>query len=262
MTDVLASPYPTNPVDYLSRIAELFAGYKQRALDFLDCSAGEHLVDVGCGPGDDLLVLAKAFPEQLTLTGIELDTASLNSARARAKAAGVRINFLQGQIRSLPLPDESADVTHCDRMFQHLENPDAALKEMIRVIKPGGRVLVVDVDWGSLILDHPSADRTDELVDFIRDSHVNGRAGRKLRGAFQRAGLKDIQAYADSVSINNWNVAKTIWGLEDAVNRMVSDRIWTQHQAEHWLHEGDLHAEKNEFSAAMTGFVVRGRKAG
>jgi len=252
--------YQTDPVEYLSRIAALFSDYKQKALAFLNCREGEHLVDVGCGAGDDLLSLAQAFPHALQLTGIDPDPGSLKAASLRAEAAGVEITFREGNLGALPLEDGEIDVIRCDRVFQHLKDPDAGLAEMIRVVKPGGRVVVVDVDWGSLVLDHPSPFLTDRITGFIRDSHVNGRAGRQLVGAFHRAGLQEVKAYADSVCVTDWEIAVMIWALEDAVDRMVSEQKLSSEEAATWWAEAEQHAERGQFSGAMTGFVVRGVK--
>ncbi len=260
MTHETVNPYQADPVDYLSRIASLFADYKQRALAFLQCTEGEHLVDVGCGAGDDLLYLASSSPFPLRLTGVDPERTSLAAARKRAEGLGGEITFLEGSFAGLPLESDVADVIRCDRVFQHLTDPMAALAEMMRVVKPGGRVVVVDVDWGSLVLDHPSPALTDRILSYICTSHVNGRAGRQLVGLFHQAGLQQVEAYSDSVCVTDWPVAVMIWALQDAVDRMVAEDRLSSHQASDWWLEAETHAEQSLFSGAMTGFVVRGCK--
>jgi len=253
-----SNAYRTAPVDYLTRITALFGDYKRRALEFMELRPGEHLLDAGCGTGDDLLMIGQAMGGAAKLTGVDLDEGTLKAGAARAEKAGIAIDFRQGDLVALPLEDDSVDVARSDRVFQHLPDPVASLGEMIRVTRPGGRVVGVDVDWGTLVLDHPQADFSDRIAAFARDQHTNGRSGRMLRRWFREAGLDDVEGYADVVCVTDWEIATYIWTLRDILDRMVRAEEATAAEADDWWAAAESHAQAGYFCGSMTGFVFKG----
>jgi ubiquinone/menaquinone biosynthesis C-methylase UbiE len=250
--------YQADAAAYLQKIAALFDDYKRRSIAYLDLKPGETLLDCGCGAGDDLLAIAAATQGSVKLIGVDLDEQTLKQARSRAKQAGVDIDFKQGSLSALPLADHAVDVARVDRVLQHIPDIASALAELKRVVKPGGRLVAVDVDWGSLVLDHPNADLTDQLVAFIRDQHIQGRAGRQLLSWFQESGLKQVDGYADVVRVTDWEIAAFIWGLQASLQAMVEAGKVSQEKADAWLCDAAHHADKGHFQSAMTGFAVKG----
>lgn len=253
-----ANAYQADAARYLERIAALFGDYKRRALEFTAPAPGEIVLDCGCGAGDDLLLIAKATGGTVSLIGIDPDPETLQRARERAEQAGADIRFEAGSLENLPLADHSVDVARVDRVLQHVPDAPAALRELKRVVKPGGRVVAVDVDWGSLVLDHPDPVTTDRLVAFIRDRHVNGRAGRRLGAWLREVGLEELDGYADVVRVTDWEIAAFIWGLRESLDLMVSAGQIDAAAAETWWTEARAHAETGGFQSAMTGFAVKG----
>lgn len=258
MSESPLNAYESTPVDYLTRISRLFGEYKKRAFIFTELKPGESLLDAGCGAGDDLLAVATSFPNAGALYGIDLDDSTLQTARERAAAAGVQIDFQVGDLASMPYADDAMDVVRSDRVFQHLERPAAVLKEMIRVTKPGGRVIGIDVDWGSLIIDHPQVELTEKICDFARDHHINGRSGRQLRRLFLEHGLKEVQGYADAVCVPDWQIAGYIWGLQALIERFAASGGCSREEAGVWWRLAEEAAEADRFCASMTGFAMRG----
>ena len=250
--------YQSTAVDYLRRIARLFETYKSNALDFLELKPGMHVLDAGCGAGDDLLALASRHGDALRLTGVDLDESSLREARQRAREANAEIEFIASSLEALPFPDGHFDVVRSDRVFQHLQTPRRALDELMRVTRPGGHVVLVDVDWGTLVLDHPMPEFSDRLSAFIRDKHINGRSGRMLHGMMRDAGLHNLTSYAEAIAVTDWDVAAFIWGISASVKEMVNADVATEHEAEQWLAKAESHAHSGRFFGSMTGMVVKG----
>lgn len=251
--------YQATPVDYLTRITHLFGEYKKRAFAYLELQPGEHLLDAGCGTGDDLLAAAAILKGAVNLHGVDLDAETLKAARARAEAAGVKIDFQQGDLSRLPFANGVMDVVRSDRVFQHLTRPEAVLSEMIRVTRPGGRVVGIDVDWGTLVIDHPHYELTDRICAFARDHHTNGRSGRQLRQWFLEAGLEEVQGYADAVCVDDWQVATYVFGLRALLDQFVSVGGATAVEAAQWWQLAEDQAAEGRFFSSMTGFVMRGR---
>jgi SAM-dependent methyltransferase len=109
------------------------------ALDALRVSAGTRLLDVGCGAG---MVLRLAADRGADVTGIDASEALLTHARRRVPGAPI----VQGEIEDLPFDDDSFDVVTGFNSFQYAAHPVAALAESVRVVAPGGRVLLLT--WG------------------------------------------------------------------------------------------------------------------
>eukprot|EP00418_Pyrodinium_bahamense_P023874 CAMPEP_0179135078 /NCGR_PEP_ID=MMETSP0796-20121207/64301_1 /TAXON_ID=73915 /ORGANISM="Pyrodinium bahamense, Strain pbaha01" /LENGTH=299 /DNA_ID=CAMNT_0020834091 /DNA_START=57 /DNA_END=956 /DNA_ORIENTATION=+ len=97
---------------------------------------GQHLLDVGCGPGSITAGLAD-YVERVTGTDVSEEVL----AKAREAAAGKEnVCFTQGSVYDLPFPDDTFDVVCCHQVLQHLKEPVGAIREMLRVVKPGGLV--------------------------------------------------------------------------------------------------------------------------
>ena len=110
---------------------------------------GMRLLDVGCGPGSITRGLAERLaPGQVV--GLDLSRETLAAARDEAAARGlVNLQYEEGSVYQLSFADASFDVAYAHQVFQHLRERDAALREMLRVVRPGGLVAVRDVDWGT-----------------------------------------------------------------------------------------------------------------
>ena len=109
-------------------------------------SAGEHVVDVGCGAGIDSLIAARMVGPSGTVVGIDMTGAMIDKASANAAAAGLtNTRFHQGFAESLPVEDGWADIVISNGILNLFPDKLAALQEMARVLKPGGRLQIGDI---------------------------------------------------------------------------------------------------------------------
>ncbi|HMO52458.1 MAG TPA: methyltransferase domain-containing protein [Kiritimatiellia bacterium] len=255
-----ANPYQQDAAAYLQKVMRLFGGYKQRSFAFLQAEAGQTLVDVGCGTGDDALALTGLAGPSGRVIGVDQKPELFQPAAAKAAAAGLAVDFIVGDAAALPLPDSLADRVRSDRVFQHLPDPDIALAEMIRVTKPGGWICALDVDWTSLLIDSAYPATTRAIIDFQNRRNSDSAAGTRLYGRFKRAGLVDVEAYAETVCVTDWPIACMIWGLDGFAAQAAAGGDIAPESVEAWLADlKERHAQETFFSA-ITGFVVRGRK--
>ncbi len=101
------------------------------------------LLDLACGGG---LIVCAFAPHVRHATGIDLTPAMLDRARALAADKGLaNVEFRQGDVHALPWPDGAFSIVVTRFSFHHFENPTGALREMARVCRPGGRIVVVDM---------------------------------------------------------------------------------------------------------------------
>lgn len=107
---------------------------------------GENVVDVGCGAGIDSLIAANMVGPEGHVVGIDMTPEMLAKARAAANEAGItNVEFLEGYMEELPIPDGWADVVISNGVFNLTPNKPATLAQMFRVLKPGGRLQIGDI---------------------------------------------------------------------------------------------------------------------
>ena len=132
------------------------------------------MLDVGCGPGTitaDLAARVAPGP----VVGIEPTPGPLVDARTHAAAVGAdNVTFAVGDAYALDYPDDAFDVVHAHQVLQHLGDPVAALREMLRVCAPGGVVAARDADYAAMTW-YPADPRLDRWLAVYRAvAHGNG----------------------------------------------------------------------------------------
>lgn len=101
------------------------------------------------------------------------------------------VRLVEGDATALPFDDDMFDAARCERVLMHLDDPTAALREMARVVRPGGRVVATEPDWAGLVIDHPDQDAFDLLYGRFIERFRHPRMGRTLYRRFADAGLVD-----------------------------------------------------------------------
>jgi ubiquinone/menaquinone biosynthesis C-methylase UbiE len=166
-------------------------------LDLLAITAGERVLDVGCGSGAVTREIARRVGSRGVAVGLDPSPALLAVARQLAKEAGVgdRIEFREGDALRLPFPDGSFDAVVCVTVLSHVPRGETAIPEFARVLRPGGRLGVFDLDTDMTAFTHPDRVLTRRIVAAASDAMaVNGWLVRQLPLLFQQAGLADVRA--------------------------------------------------------------------
>ena len=160
---------------------------------------GMRLLDVGCGPGSITRGLAERVAPGEVI-GLDLSRETLEAARHDAAVRGLRnLRYDEGSVYDLRFPDASFDVAYAHQVFQHLREREAALREMLRVLRPGGLVAVREVDWGTAAY-WPRDAWIDRFIEVHHQTwYRNGgepRMGRELRALFNDAAVTDLRITA------------------------------------------------------------------
>lgn len=119
----------------------------------LDFSADHSLLEVGCAVGAELQLIAQRAPH-LMLTGVDLSSMHLRAGQAWL-GGHERIRLLRGDARALPFPNDSFDVGMTIWVLEHLAHAEAVVRELLRVVKPRGRVILTEVDNHTFGFDPP-----------------------------------------------------------------------------------------------------------
>lgn len=184
--------YSTNASSFMARrTAQTHAAFLAPHL-----KPGARWLDCGCGPGSITLGLARAIAPG-TIAAVDQEASQLALAKDNFRAAGLEGDFRVASIYDLPFPDETFDGVFAHAVFEHLREPDRALAELCRVLKPQGLASVRSPDWGGFVI-APASPALQRAIEFYQHLQTeNGGdvlAGRKLKGWFQAAGLVDMKA--------------------------------------------------------------------
>jgi ubiquinone/menaquinone biosynthesis C-methylase UbiE len=155
---------------------------------------GSNVLEVAPGPGYLAVALAKAYPGTYHISGLDISHSFVRIATENARREGVAIDFRQGDVANMPFPAESFDFVVCQAAFKNFPDPVAALDEIRRVLRPGGRASILD-----LRKDAPR-DAIDQEVRDMHMSPLNAYVTRwifrlgLLRAAYTREALEVVVA--------------------------------------------------------------------
>ncbi len=186
-------------------------------LELAGIRAGDHVLDAGCASGLlTRMIATRASPGHVV--GIDANAERIQMAIDRAREEGVpNVRFQQADILELPFQVGAFDVVFCRYTFEYLKDPEAALRELKRVTRVGGRVVVADLD-GNGLYHYPIPEAIEQTLQrlFGALSRVgfDPFMGRKLYHLFHRVGFRRIQVEAmphhliagpaDEDQVENW----------------------------------------------------------
>jgi arsenite methyltransferase len=154
-----------------------------------DLHEGETVLDLGSGAGADVLISAKRVGDTGKAIGLDMTDEMLALARANAEQAGAsNVEFVKGHIEEIPLPDASVDVVISNCVINLSGDKPQVLREVARVLKPGGRFAVSDV-----IADEDMDDATRADMAQWTGCIAGALTRREFEDALTSAGLADIE---------------------------------------------------------------------
>ena len=162
-------------------------------------TAGVSVLDCGCGPGSITLGIAGRIGDG-QVVGIDFGKSQVQQAIESASRRGVRnASFQAADCHALPFDDDRFDRVFCHALMEHLSDPVRALRELLRVLKPGGVIGVSSPDWGGFVLAPPCAALTKAVDAYTTLQTSNGgdvQVGRKLGSLLSAAGFENCQMSA------------------------------------------------------------------
>lgn len=231
---------------------------KHRSFDLLDLPPDGRVLDVGCGTGDDILALAERLDTTGVAVGVDSSRAMVATGheRARETAPTAPVNFSVADATRLPFRDDAFDGARTDRVLQHLQEPRRGFAELVRVTRPGGRVVVTDSDWGTLTLAAGETDLDDRLVDSDWACAETPDIGRHLRGYADDAGLTDVTVEPATLSFDDFETADSVLGFSGRLERLRAADELAEPTAQSVL--STLRDAEGQFFSSLTLFTVAG----
>ncbi len=170
---------------------------------------GSAVLEVAPGPGYFAIELARLGA--YSITGLDISRSFVAIGRANAERAGVGVDFRQGDVAHMPFPAESFDFLLCRAAFKNFTQPVRALQEMYRVLKPGGRALIIDLRRDATM------DSINQAVQAMHLNRVNALITRLtfrfmlLKRAYS---LKDFERMLAQTEFSAIDVRQDLIGLE------------------------------------------------
>ncbi|WP_327660272.1 MULTISPECIES: methyltransferase domain-containing protein [unclassified Streptomyces] len=244
---------------FLDQAAIELASAKMELDELLKVSAGSHVLDVGCGTGNDV----RAIAERVGPTGrvVGLDSSEELVAQARPAGPGAApVEFLHGQAGALPFADDTFDAARAERVIEHVPDPAAAVAEMLRVVKPGGQVLITDPDHGLWAPDLADRGLTRTIMNWWGDHVPNPWVARRLRGLLADAGAVDITLRLQPVALTSLSAAHALTWVGKAADMAAAQGVVDADAARAWGEEILRRDAEGSFLMLGTFVVVSGFK--
>lgn len=234
--------------------------YKQRAITLLDLHAGDRVLDVGCGTGDDLRTIAQLLGPHGQAIGTDASETMITEARSRLAGSEFPLTFVTGEAENLPFADASFDACLAIRTFQHLMDPQRAIREMIRVVRTGGRLVTVDPDHDTAVIDVPDRSLMRTFLTFRADTIRNGGIAHHMPALFKAHGLLDVAVLLMTEVRTDYTEVEAAFHYEGGIRIAQEMGVLTTEEADRLIHAMRMDAESDRFLSAKTYFLTVGRK--
>lgn len=226
-----------------------FQRYKKESWDALRISGNSGILDVACGAGFDVIELARRFPGA-EVYGLDPSKGLLELARERAQGLA-NARFIGGDSRRLPFGDGRFDAVRIDRSLQHISAPVDALREMVRVTRAGGRIVVAEPDWGTFFVYNGDLATGARIARFWEKSFANPYIGREAGVLLQRCGVENLDCRAHALIVRSGEAANIIFDLTRVTENCVAARLLTREEAQRWRDATTAACKSGAFLACL-----------
>jgi ubiquinone/menaquinone biosynthesis C-methylase UbiE len=238
-----------------------FAECKRESYGLLGAAPGRRILDVGCGLGDDAAALAGLVAPGGSVVGVDGSGAMIESARDRHGAVA-GLSFEVADAAALPFDDASFDACRVDRVLQHVAEPARAVREMARVLRPGGVLVAYDNDWETLTVDAADRVLTRTILNAWCDRFPSGWIGRQLVPLLLQAGLHEVVASPKTLVLRDLPTADRLYCYFATAGRLADTGLIGREDAGRWSESLRAADRDGLFFSSYTGFLVRGTRPG
>ncbi|MEV6907260.1 methyltransferase domain-containing protein [Amycolatopsis sp. NPDC051071] len=239
-------------VALLDRVENLpeAAALRARSYDLLELRPGALAADVGCGAGRAVAEMAERGAKAV---GVDLSEDMIDVSRRRWP----RLEFRVASANELPFADGEIGGYRADKVLHDLDDPATALGEAHRVLKPGGRIVLLGQDWDTLVIDSDTPAVTRAVVHARADSVPSPRAARQYGNLLRDAGFTEINIEAYTGVFTDDTMLPALSGITDAA---CAAGAISRDQADHWVAEQTERARDGRMFVAIPLFVASAQR--
>ena len=238
------------------------ARQRLQTLKSLALNAGEHVVDVGCGTGFLISEMAAVVGETGRLAGVDFSQDMLDVASKRCESLP-QVSLRQGSADSLPLDDASFDAASCTQVLLYVPDLQKSIAELARVLKPGGRLSVIETDWRGIVLNSAHSSLTDRIFNAFDEIVPNANLPSRLIPMLKAAGFAAIKVDAiPIINTSNTSANFSAGTVQWASGIAVKEKKISQEEADLWLADIEEKAAAGEYFFCVNRFLFSAVKMG
>jgi len=233
---------------------------RQRYLDLLDIRAAHAVIDVGAGTGITAVEMARRVGPSGRVVVFDASAQLVAFAGASAQRAGVSeiLECCTGRAEALPFPDGAFDRSFCRWLLLHTEAPDRVVREMLRVTRPGGRIMCLEVDWETVTVHPGGRALTRRILNFSNDRHIEGWSGRRLAPLLRAWGASEVRVAPIVIVDEGCEGPEWLQFLHQRAEMAAQQGVVSLAEASGWREEIDRAAAGGGYFFSLTQFAVWG----
>jgi len=230
---------------------------KRLMLELCSVGEGDRILDVGCGVGHEAQRLAKLVGPRGRVVGIDRGESNIAEARRRAAGLSFPVEFQINDAHQLTFTDHSFDLVRAERVLLFVEDPRRVLNEMVRVVRPGGGIVIFDFDHDGFVLDVADQAFFRRIKDLLFKAVPNGAIGRQLPRLLRESGLIDIRVIPH-VFVAPYRLWRSL--VEGTLIKELEAGTVSALELDRWWSELAAADREGQFFEASLGFIVPGQK--
>jgi ubiquinone/menaquinone biosynthesis C-methylase UbiE len=232
----------------------------QALRDVLNPQNGEKLLEVGSGSGVLCRLMAQHLSPEGYIIGVDISPEIIKLSEGYLNKEDLKnvIGFEVGKANKLDYPNGNFDGAFAARLLLYITNPSEVINEMIRVVKSGGRIVLMDWDFETLVIDHSHRELTRRILHWRNDNKDgNNWSGRQLFRLLKENGLKEVTVYP-VVSLATDENSSLTQSIFHAASGALEQRVITSKEYESWTSELKSRVKNQQFFASIIYFIVHG----
>lgn len=228
----------------------------------LAAAPGERILDVGCGPGFYCAELLEEVGPDGSIVGLDSSASMLTLAARRCEGHGT-VEFGEADATALPVEDASFDAALCVQVLEYVSDLPAGIAELYRALRPGGRVVVWDVDWATVSWHSADPARMTRVLRAWDEHLAHPSLPRTLAPAMRSAGFEHVEMQAQSFATSDLDPDSYGAATVPLIRSFVGGRSGvSKDEARAWAAEQRELGQRGEFYFACLQFCFNATRPG
>lgn len=206
-----------------------------KTIEALALRAGECVLDVGCGTGLLTELIASGVGETGRVIGVDYSQDMIDFAASRCDPLD-NVELRQGNVAELEFDDETFDAASCVQTLLYVDEVETAVNELYRVLKPRGRVAILETDWRGVVMNSENPELTRTIFDAWDKTVSSPNLPTRLMPMLKQSGFSSIRTQAIPLLNDSYNENSFSGSMIEYISRnAVKQGKLDQQQADRWL---------------------------